>query len=246
MRDSFVFYREWRDAMVGLPDGIRMEVYEAVIEYGVTGKVPELKPMAELAFRFVKARMDKDTERYDETCRKRSEAGTKGMAKRWHGNDNADNKNNKCNTDNTDNTDNKSNEDNNDNTTIDDNKHNLYDMICNDMICSDNDNIKKQKEKEKKDAQDEERVFLSFLKYFNDAIAASGSSIKPCKELDDERREALRKILAKYKVEDIKVAIRNIVYSNYANGRSGSRKKAADIDWLLKMSNFKHAFEGSL
>lgn len=77
MRDSFVFYREWRDALVGLPDGVRMEVYDAIVEYGVTGKLPELKPMAELAFRFIKQRMDKDIERYDEIIRKRSEAGKK-------------------------------------------------------------------------------------------------------------------------------------------------------------------------
>ena len=77
MRDSFVFYKEWRDALAGLPDGVRMEVYDAIIEYGVTGDLPELKPMADIAFRFIKQRMDKDAERYDDVLRKRSEAGKK-------------------------------------------------------------------------------------------------------------------------------------------------------------------------
>ena len=64
--------------MTGVSDGVRKEIYDAIIEYGITGKVPELKPMAELAFSFIKTRMDKDIERYNETIQKRSEAGRKG------------------------------------------------------------------------------------------------------------------------------------------------------------------------
>ncbi len=66
--------------MVGVPGGVRMEVYDAIIEYGVTGEVPELKPMAELAFRFVKTRMDKDAEKYNDLIEQRREAGRKGAS----------------------------------------------------------------------------------------------------------------------------------------------------------------------
>ena len=113
---------------------------------------------------------------------------------------------------------------------------------------SDTSNIETKKEKEKKEreAVEEEKRFVAFLKYFNQQIEANGSSIKPCKQLDDERREALRLIFRKYTPEQMMQAVRNMMYSNFANGRTGSRKKAADIDWLLQPKNFKHAYEGSL
>lgn len=144
MRDSFVFYKEWRDALVGVPDGVRMEVYDAIIEYGVTGEVPELKPMAELAFRFVKTRMDKDAERYDDVLRKRSEAGKKGMEKRWNHTDNTGNSDNKNNNDNTRNTDNMCYQ-----AITGDNKNNLYDNDNDEENNKEKYSVAIQKEKEK-------------------------------------------------------------------------------------------------
>ncbi len=80
-RNSFVFYKEWKDAINGLPGEVRLEVYEAIVEYGTSGTLPTgLKPMAMLAFNFIKTTLDKDVERYSEICRKRSEAGKKGGA----------------------------------------------------------------------------------------------------------------------------------------------------------------------
>lgn len=57
-RDSFTFKKEWRDAICELPEKVREEVYVAIIEYGITGETPQLKPMARMAFAFVKADMD--------------------------------------------------------------------------------------------------------------------------------------------------------------------------------------------
>ena len=73
-KDSFVFYREWKDAISGLPDEVRLEIYEAIIEYGTSGKLSDLKPMAMLAFSFAKTKIDRDTEKYSATCAKRAEA----------------------------------------------------------------------------------------------------------------------------------------------------------------------------
>lgn len=76
-KDSFVFRKEWKDAISGLPDEVRLEIYEAIIEYGTTGKSSDLKPMAMLAFNFAKATLSKDAERYEEKRKKRSDAGRK-------------------------------------------------------------------------------------------------------------------------------------------------------------------------
>ncbi len=120
MRDSFVFYKEWRDALTDMPDGIRAEVYDAIVEYGITGNQPVLKPMAEIAFRFVKTRMDKDAEKYDNIRRERSEAGRRHTGNQYSRGQVEQTEQNGT------------------------NGTNGTDMLCNDMLC-----YNKEKEKEK-------------------------------------------------------------------------------------------------
>ena len=74
-KDSFVFHKEWRDAISGLSSEIRLEVYEAIIEYGLSGTLTSsLRPMTMLAFNFAKAILDRDAEKESNIKRKRSEA----------------------------------------------------------------------------------------------------------------------------------------------------------------------------
>ncbi len=67
-RRSFTFRGKWVEAMSGLPEQVREEVYMAIIEYGTMGKLTELKAMARLAFNF--AKMDMDEERKAEEVSK--------------------------------------------------------------------------------------------------------------------------------------------------------------------------------
>ena len=86
--DKFIFHGEWKDIIGDMPDELKLEFYEAIAEYGITGNVTtELSPMVKLAFSFAKATIDKDNERSNEIRLKRSEAGRKGGAPK--GNDNA-------------------------------------------------------------------------------------------------------------------------------------------------------------
>lgn len=84
VKDSFIFYKEWYDALRDLTGEVRLEVYEAAIMYATEGKLPELKPMANLAFKFIKSDIDRNIEKYDEVKEQRSVAGEKGNLKRWH------------------------------------------------------------------------------------------------------------------------------------------------------------------
>lgn len=67
-------------------------MYDAMIEYVASGTLPKLKPLANMAFSFIKRDIDADEARYAETVAKRAEAGRKGMKERWAQNDNNDNK----------------------------------------------------------------------------------------------------------------------------------------------------------
>jgi len=78
------FDSEWRESLREYPAEVRVEVYEAVIDYIVSGTTSVLKPMANLAFTFIK----KDIEKSRDISAKRSEAGKKGAILLWqsHGN----------------------------------------------------------------------------------------------------------------------------------------------------------------
>lgn len=66
-------------------------LFKAIFEYVDTGNIPEIEDLAvKLMFSVFKAQINREAEKWKETCRKRSEAGKKGMATRW-----GDNKNNK-------------------------------------------------------------------------------------------------------------------------------------------------------
>ena len=62
---------------------MRLEIYEAVIEYGTSGTIPALKQMAMLAFNFMKTAIDRDRERYEDAARERSEKARRNASARW-------------------------------------------------------------------------------------------------------------------------------------------------------------------
>lgn len=82
MKKSFVFNCEWAEVLADYPAEVRLEVYEAVIKYAATGMLTELRPLAKMAFSFIKKEIDYNNQRYDEIVAKRSAAGKKGIAKR--------------------------------------------------------------------------------------------------------------------------------------------------------------------
>lgn len=89
-RNTFVFNVEWYNILRDYPAEVRLEVYDAMMEYVATGILADLKPMAKMAFAFIKKEIDANIEKYNETCRKRSEAGKNGNKKRWGKEDNED------------------------------------------------------------------------------------------------------------------------------------------------------------
>ena len=98
-KKSFIFNVEWQEILLGYPSEVRLEVYDAIIEYVASGIILELKPMAKMAFSFIKKEIDYNTCKYNDIVAKRSEAGKKAMNKRYNKdatNLTNDSKSNKC------------------------------------------------------------------------------------------------------------------------------------------------------
>lgn len=98
-KKSFIFNVEWQEILLGYPSEVRLEVYDAIIEYVASGTILELKPMAKMAFSFIKKEIDYNTCKYNDIVAKRSEAGKKAINKRYNKdvtNLTNDSKSNKC------------------------------------------------------------------------------------------------------------------------------------------------------
>lgn len=79
-KNSFVFFFSWKDALSECSEEVRLEVYESIIEYAKSGTLPRLKPMAQMAFNFIKVEIDRNNEKYEEIVEKRRAAGKTSRA----------------------------------------------------------------------------------------------------------------------------------------------------------------------
>ena len=60
---TFVFDTKWAEVLSECPAEVRLEVYEAIIRYASTGTLSDLKPLARMAFGFVRLQIDEQAER---------------------------------------------------------------------------------------------------------------------------------------------------------------------------------------
>ena len=103
MKESFILYTEQKVVIDKLTDEQAGQLIKAIYEYAETEEAPKLDMLIDLVFTPIKQSIDRNSEKWEETKQKRSEAGKKGMATRWKqdNNDNNvitnDNKNNNVN-----------------------------------------------------------------------------------------------------------------------------------------------------
>lgn len=78
MKDSFIFYTEYKEAIECMTDAQAGMLLKALIEYS-EGIMPSIKDASvKMVFLTIKPRMDRDREKWLETCEKRREAGKQG------------------------------------------------------------------------------------------------------------------------------------------------------------------------
>jgi hypothetical protein len=87
--NGFLFYDDWWQIIKDYSGNTRLEIYDAVMEYGLTGKKPTLEGVAKVAFDFIQLPLDRSKESYKKQCVINQRNGLKGGAPK--GNNNAKN-----------------------------------------------------------------------------------------------------------------------------------------------------------
>ncbi len=69
MRDSVLFYRSFYDALKNIPSDERLKVYDAIMEYGMYDRDPDLEGVALAIFLLAKPQIDANNKRYENGCK---------------------------------------------------------------------------------------------------------------------------------------------------------------------------------
>lgn len=77
-KKHFLFNLEWEEILSELPQEVKYEVYDAIIEYAKSGKLLDLKPIAKGCFLFIRKELDYYKAQYQNTINARKKAGSKG------------------------------------------------------------------------------------------------------------------------------------------------------------------------
>lgn len=80
-KDSFPFNLKWCNALLSQPNEVRLEVYDAIMNYALSGETAELSPIASMAFTFIKGEMDCNIEAYKKAIEQRRSAVNSRWAK---------------------------------------------------------------------------------------------------------------------------------------------------------------------
>lgn len=80
-RKTFTFYSDWKEILKFYPNDLKVELYEAIVEYASTGILPNLSKEASLIFPFLKKYLDEDLCSYQAIVQRNKENGKKGGRK---------------------------------------------------------------------------------------------------------------------------------------------------------------------
>lgn len=233
-RNSFIFYKGWREAIKDLPDDVRLEIYESIIEYATTGNLQGLKPMANIAFNFIKIDIDRDTEKYRSIVERNKNNGSKGGRPKSE-NPNKPKEPTKP-----------SGLSGNPQKTKKADNDNGYD----DEYVDDNDYDSKKKEtspngESKKDELSlfpmEKIDFVGLMNYFNSTFK---NKLPVIKSIDDKRKKAIKARIAQYNKQAIFDVFQKVLNSPFLLGEN-DRNWRCDFDWIFKPTNFTKILEGN-
>jgi hypothetical protein len=242
MKQSMIFYASWKEAIKGLPDGVRLEVYEAAVDFAMTGNVPELSAMAAMVFPFIRQDIERDSESYDKLCEMRRKIGKLGGAPKGNQNARKNNQNNQVVEITTKTT-----------KASENNQNNLNDITTSsNSLSKEKNSLQSSKRKsaeadpiaagkeEKADAPD----FRKLADFFNDELRRNGSIIPTIRSIDGQRRSGTMARIREHGKPAFAEAVKKAAASDFLNGKN-DRGWVADFDWIIKPNNFIKVLEGN-
>lgn len=77
IRDTFIFYRSFKESIDDLPDADKLVMYEAITDYSLDMKEPELTGFPKALFSLIRPFLDANTQRWRNGCKGGAPKGNK-------------------------------------------------------------------------------------------------------------------------------------------------------------------------
>ena len=228
MRDSFIFYRSFYEAIKDLPRDIQGEIYTAIMEYSLYGnETDNLKPIARSIFTLIKPQIDVNNKRFDNGNRG-------GRPKKNNQNETKDKPTNNQNetkdkpTNNQNETKDKPN--NNDNKNNNENVNEEYIP----PIVPPGDDGHPLSHEEKID-------YNALMETFNKMFEGKLPKIT---SMTDKRKKAVKARASEHGKNAIMTVFQNVLHSSFLMGRN-DKNWSCDFDWIFRPTNFIKILEGN-
>lgn len=242
MKDTFILYTSYKDAIMILSDEQAGRLLKAIFEYATTGIKQEIDDTAvKFAYMLIVSQIENSNRQYEKKC----ERLRANIQKRWNTNVSNDVQDDTEVSDGIQ-THTKENKSIQKNTDVCYDRYDSYDRY--DRKNKEEDNKKKAELSLCAGAQSSSSFdYSSVVEYWNEAVQKSGSAMRKLKGLTENRKAAIRARLREHKqegVEAIRQMINKAVASDFLNGKN-NRNAIFTYDRLMTPSMFQKTLEGN-
>lgn len=235
-KDGFVIYASYYERFEDLSSEKFGDLIRLLCLYSRTGEEPKIKDKElQLAFKFAKVDIDKNSRKYNDKCEKNRANAKKGWDDKKKEKAEAENNANACERMRT--------------------HANEADRIGKDRIGEDRKGLDKTFLEESKndisdtlsierDASTSENIMIPRETEEEIKQAWNALGLSQVQKISKERKKALKKILNEYGLEGFYKVIEEVKLSSFLRGESDSTFSAG-FDWILKDDNFLKIIEGN-
>lgn len=218
-RETFIFYRSFRDAFNALDKDVRLRMYEAVINYGLDLVEPHFEGIEKVLWTLIRPQLEANNKRFENGCKGGAPMGNqnarKTTKKQPRNNQKQPNNNNN----------------NNNNNNVND----IRTLKTSFKVSSFGAN----------DAPADPKIDFEKIKgSWNDEAQKSHSLMPKLRSMQKQRQKQIAARIREYGEEVFFDAMKKAVASDFLNGKN-RRGWIASFDWFVKPTNFAKVVDGN-
>ena len=221
-RETFIFYRSFRDAFRALDKDVRLRMYEAVINYGLDLIEPHFEGIEKVLWTLVRPQLEANNKRFENGCKGGAPIGNQNARKQPKDNRETTKKQPRNNQ--------KQPNNNNNN-----NENDIRTLKTSFKVSSFGAN----------DAPADPKIDFEKIKgSWNDEAQKSHSLMPKLRSMQKQRQKQIAARIREYGEEVFFDAMKKAVASDFLNGKN-RRGWIASFDWFVKPTNFAKVVDGN-
>ena len=227
-RESFVFYRSFRDAFRALDKDVRLRMYEAIIDYGLDLIEPHFEGIEKVLWTLIRPQLEANNKRFENGCKGGAPIGNQNARKQPRNNRETTEKQPK-------NNQKQPNVNENENENVNENVNDIRTLKTSFKVSSFGAN----------DAPADPKIDFEKIKgSWNDEAQKSHSLMPKLRSMQKQRQKQIAARIREYGEEVFFDAMKKAVASDFLNGKN-RRGWIASFDWFVKPTNFAKVVDGN-